>query len=112
MLLDQQRRRRQYRHLVALKYGCEGCAQRHLGLAETYVSTDQPVHRPPGGEVVEHLLHGAFLVVRQPVGEAGRECAHFRRRGLDGRHGARRALRLLLQQFGGDVPATGVPPAA
>ena len=104
MLLDQQRGRRQDRNLVTLEHGRERCAQRHLGLAEAYVSTDEPIHRPAGGEVVEHLLHGAFLVVRQPVREAGRECAHFRRRGLDGGHGSRGALGLQLQQFGGDVP--------
>ena len=104
MLLGQQRRGRQDRHLVALHHRCKRRAQRHFRLAETDVSADEPVHRPPCGQVVQHLFHGPLLVVRKPVRETGRKGAHLGGWRAHGRHGARRPLRLQFQQFRGDVP--------
>ena len=51
----------------------EGGAQRDLRLAEADVAADEPVHRPAGGEVVEHRVDGGLLVLGLLVGEAGRE---------------------------------------
>ena len=51
----------------------EGRAQRHLGLAEADVAADQPVHRPAGGEIVEHRVDRGLLVLGLLVGEAGAE---------------------------------------
>ncbi len=53
--------------------GGEGGAQRDLGLAEADIAADQPVHRPAGGEVVEHRLDGGLLVLGLLEGEAGAE---------------------------------------
>ena len=50
--------------------GDEGGAERDLGLAEADVAADQPVHRPAGGEVVEHGVDRGVLVLGLLVGEA------------------------------------------
>ena len=89
VLAAEQRRRRDDRDLEAGHDGDEGGAQRHLGLAEADVAADQPVHRPAGGEVVQHLLDGAALVVGLDIGEAG---AEFVVDALGRRHRPRPAL--------------------
>ena len=73
VLAREQRRRHDDGHLLAGHGGDEGGAQRHLGLAEADVAADQPVHRPAGGEIVEHVVDGASLVLGLLVGEAGAE---------------------------------------
>ena len=41
----------------------EGGAQRDLGLAEADIADDQPVHRLARGEIVEHVVDRAILIV-------------------------------------------------
>ena len=73
MLARQQRRRHHDRDLLAVHRGNEGGAQRDLGLAEADVAADQPIHRPAGGQIVEHGGDGGVLVVGLVVGETGAE---------------------------------------
>ena len=73
VLARQQRGRHHHRHLLAVHRRDEGGAQRHLGLAEADVAADQPVHRPAGGEIVEHGVDRGLLVLGLLVGEAGAE---------------------------------------
>ena len=73
VLAGQQGRRADDGHLLAAHGHDEGGAQRHLGLAEADVAADQPVHRLARGQVLEHVVDGAQLVVRLLVGEAGAE---------------------------------------
>ncbi len=73
VLAREQRGRHHDRDLLAVHRGDEGGAQRHLGLAEADVAADQPVHRPAGGEIVEHGGDGGLLVVGLLVGKAGAE---------------------------------------
>ena len=73
MLAREQRRRHDDRHLLAVHRGDESGAQRDLGLAEADVAADQPVHRPAGGEIVEHRVDRGVLVLGLLVGEAGGE---------------------------------------
>ena len=70
MLARQQRRRHHHRHLLAVHRRDEGGAQRHFGLAEADIAADQPVHRPAGGEIVEHRVDGRLLVLGLLIGEA------------------------------------------
>ena len=70
MLAHQQRGRREDRHLLAGHRDHERRAQRHLGLAEADVAADQPVHRMARGEIVEHRLDRALLILGLVVGEA------------------------------------------
>ena len=73
MLPRQQRRRHHDRDLRSRHRGNEGGAQRHLGLAETDIAADQPVHRSPGGEVLQHIGDGTRLVIGLGEREAGAE---------------------------------------
>ena len=73
MLAREQGRRRDDHGLLAVDRGGEGGAQRDLGLAETDIAADQPVHRPAGGEIVERRLDGALLIRRLLIGKAGAE---------------------------------------
>ena len=73
VLARQQRGRHHDGDLLAAHRHDEGGAQRHLGLAEADVAADQPVHRPAGGQIVEHVGDGGVLVVGLLVGEAGAE---------------------------------------
>ena len=73
VLARQQRGRHDDRGLLAVDRGGEGGAQRDLGLAEADVAADQPVHRPPGAEIVERRLDGARLILGLVIGEAGAE---------------------------------------
>ncbi len=73
-------------HLGAAHGGDEGGAQGDLGLAEADVAADQPVHRPAGGQVLQHVGDGARLVLRLGEREAGAELVPgaFRRRQAGG----------------------------
>ena len=73
VLARQQRGRHHHRDLLAGHRGDEGGAQRHLGLAEADIAADQPVHRPAGGQIVEHVARWRCLVLGLLVGEARRE---------------------------------------
>ncbi len=75
MLAREQGRRRDHRDLLAVHRRDEGGAQRNLGLAEADVAADQAVHRLAFGQVGQHVLDRAFLVVgfvpREAVDELG-----------------------------------------
>jgi hypothetical protein len=73
MLAREQGRRCDDHGLLAVDRGGERGAQRDLGLAETDVAADEPVHRPSGGQIVERRLNRALLVRRLLVGKAGAE---------------------------------------
>ncbi len=73
MLARQKRRRHHHRDLFAGERGNEGRAERDLGLAEADIAADQPIHRPPGGEVSGHRLDRGVLIVGFLVGEARAE---------------------------------------
>ena len=73
VLAREQRGRHHDRDLLAVHGGDEGRAQRHLGLAEADIAAHQAIHRPAGGEIVEHGVDGGALIVGLLVGEAGAE---------------------------------------
>ena len=73
MLAREQRRRHHHRHLLAGERGDEGGAERDLGLAEADIAANQPVHRPPGGEVGGHGVDRDVLIVGFLVGKARAE---------------------------------------
>ena len=73
MLARQQRGRHHHRDLLAGHRRDEGGAQRHLGLAEADIAADQPVHRPAGLEILQHVGDGGELVLGLRVREAGAE---------------------------------------
>ena len=82
MLPRQQRGRHHDGDLRARHRGDEGGAQRDLGLAEADIAADQPVHRPPDRQVLQHIGDGARLVLGLGEREAGAElvpCALARR---------------------------------
>ena len=64
MLLDEQRRGTQHRHLSAVLYRLEGRAHGDLCLAKTHVAANEPVHRDGLLHVGLHLVNGAQLVRR------------------------------------------------
>ena len=70
MLAGEESRRPDQRDLVAGHGGGEGGAQGNLGLAEPDVAADQPVHRRPLGEIVEHVADRPILVLGLLIGEA------------------------------------------
>ena len=73
VLAGQQRGRHHHRHLLAAHRRDEGGAQGDLGLAESHIAADQPVHGTARGQVGQHVLHGAQLVVGLGIGESGAE---------------------------------------
>ena len=64
VLLGKQRRRHEHRDLLAVGERHERGAQRHFRLAEADVAADEPVHRPPVGEVPDDGLDRRLLVGR------------------------------------------------
>ena len=70
MLAREQRRRRDHRHLIARHRGDKGGAHRHLRLAKADIAADQPVHRPPRGEIGQNILDRALLVLGLLPGKA------------------------------------------
>ena len=88
MLPRQQRRRHHHRDLTARQHRCVGRAQRHLGLAETDIAADQPIHGVTGREVRDRVVDRLDLVVGFGIGEARAELVVGARR----RHHDRRRL--------------------
>ena len=70
VLLGQNRRRHQHRHLLAALHRLERRAHRDLGLAVPDVADQQPVHGPRPLHVLLDLLGGLSLVRRVLVEEA------------------------------------------
>ncbi len=89
VLAGEERRRHDDGDLLAVHRRDEGGAERHLRLAEADVAADEPVHRPPGLEVVERRLDRRILVVGLLVGEARRKFVIEPGRGRERRGGAR-----------------------
>ena len=73
MLARQQRGGHHHGDLRAGHGGDEGGAQRDLGLAEADIAADQPVHRPAGRQILQHVGDGARLVFGFGEREAGAE---------------------------------------
>jgi len=73
MLARQQGGRNHNGDLQAGERSHKGRAQCHLGLAETDIATDQPVHRSARTQVHHHVGDGVGLVLRLGIGEARRE---------------------------------------
>ena len=112
VLARQQGGRRHHRHLLPGHGGDECRAQRHLGLAEANVAADQPVHRPPGGKIGQHLVDCRFLV----LGLVPRKAVDKRpiARRVDNQRGGlpQRAQGGGLEQFVGNRPDAFLQPRA
>ena len=63
MLAGQQSGGHHDRHLQAAHRHGKGGAQRDFGLAEADIAAHQPVHRPAGSQILQHVLDGALLVL-------------------------------------------------
>ena len=75
VLVGENRRRRQHRHLVAAVDRLEGGPHRHLGLAVADVAAEQAVHRPLALQVLLDDRDRLQLVGALLVGEGGLELA-------------------------------------
>ena len=73
VLLRQDRGRHEHHHLLAVRNGLLGGAQRHLGLAVADVAADQAVHGALGLQVPLHRVDRLELVGRLPVREGALE---------------------------------------
>ena len=94
MLPCEQGGRRDDRDLLAVHRRDEGGAQGDLRLAEADIAADEPVHRAPAFEIVQHIGDGTILivgflpreavdelVVACPIGGQDRRLAKCARRG-------------------------------
>ena len=71
MLAREQRGRNHHGNLRAGHRHHKGGAQSDFGLAETNITANQPIHRPAGGKVFQHIGNGAGLIFGLRKGEAG-----------------------------------------
>ena len=104
MLLRQDRRRHQHRHLLAVHHRLERGADRHLGLPIPDVAGHQPVHRARGLHVPLDLLDRLPLVGSLFVGERFFHLPLPRRVGGKGVAGPPLARRVELQELPGHFP--------
>ena len=112
VLLREQRGRDQYRDLLASLH-CDECgAQRHLGLAESHVAANDPIHRPGRAQVFLDLRDRSGLVRGLLERESRRKCADLRFVHREGVSLARSTARIHVQQFRGRVPDPCRGPAA
>ena len=103
VLLREQGGRHQHRDLLAGLHGDESGAQRDLGLAEADIAADDPIHGLVGLQVAQDLFDRGGLIGGLLEREAGLECAIFRFAGQHRRALPRRAARIQVQQFRGDI---------
>ena len=103
MLLDEQGRRHEDRHLHAVLHRLEGRAHRDLGLAVTDVAADQPVHRDLPLHVELDLFDGRELVRRLHIGEGVFELALPRGVRAERVPGGRGTGRVQPDQLAGDL---------
>ena len=96
MLPGQERGGCHNRNLAAGHGHHKGCAQRDFRLAETHIAADEAVHRPPLGEIAEHILDRIELVIGFGVREGCAEFVIETGRNLD-------RIRLLGQALGRDL---------
>ena len=71
VLLGQDRRGHQDRHLLSVHHGPEGGAQGHLGFAEAHIPANQAVHGLLAAHVLLHVRDGLNLIRRLLVFEGG-----------------------------------------
>ena len=104
MLIGQQSRRHQHRHLLTVLHRLERRAHRDLGLAVADVAADHPVHRDRLLHVALDLGDGGHLV--DGLGETERVLHLGLPWGVRGERVAGRCLPLGVQrhQLGGDLP--------
>ena len=81
MLASQHGGGRHHGHLTAGEDRGGGGTQGHLGLAEADIAADEPIHRPPRGEIAHHPVHGARLICGEVESETGGEALHLPDRG-------------------------------
>ena len=62
MLAAEQRRWRHHGDLPTRHDRCKRGPQRDLRLAEADIAADQPVHRPPGAQIFQHVLDRVQLI--------------------------------------------------
>ncbi len=103
VLLRQDGRGDEHRHLLAVLHRLERGAQRDLGLAVADVTDHQAVHGPAAEHVGLDFLDAARLVGRLGVREALLELALPVRVGAEGEAGGRFARRVDLDQLAGEV---------
>ena len=103
MLAGEQGGRADHRDLHAGHRRDEGGAQRDLGLAEADIADDQPVHRLAGGEIGEHVVDRAVLIVGFLIGEAIDEGGVAAAVGLGDLGRAQRAVGGGGDQLAGDL---------
>ena len=108
VLFDQQRGRHEHRDLLAVGHRDKCRAQGYLGLAETDVAANQPVHRLAGCQVADHRFDRGRLIGRLLEAEARGECLVFVQVVLECVPLPGCALRVEIQQLGrGVVRALG-----
>ncbi len=83
--------------------GDKGPAQGNLGLAETDIAADQPVHGPAGGEIAQHIVNRVELVVGFLIGEARGELLIEAMTGIGDLALLQETLRRDLHQLGGHL---------
>ena len=103
VLLRQDGRGNEHRHLLAVLHRLECGAQRDLGLAVADVTDHQAVHGPAAEHVGLDLLDAARLVGRLGVREALLELPLPGRVGAEGEAGRRFARRVDLDQLASEV---------
>jgi hypothetical protein len=103
VLLGEQRRRHEHRHLLARLHGHERRAHRDFRLAEADVAADDAIHRPLAREILQHLRDRVGLIGRLLEREAFGERSVFLLVDLERKAGARLALSVEVEQLGRDV---------
>ncbi len=99
MLLGEERRRHEDRHLHARGDGDEGGAHCDLGLAEAHVAAHEPVHGTPRRHVADHRLDRARLVRGFLERESGSEAFVFLQREREREALPREALRVEVEKL-------------
>ena len=94
---------RDHRDLLSVHRRDESGAQRDLGLAETDIAADQPVHRLAAFQIAQHIGNRAFLVVGLLVLEAVEELVVDAFLDFEHRRLLERALGRDLHQLAGDL---------
>jgi len=104
VLLREQRRRHEYCHLLAAIYRSERRTQRDLGLAESDVAANDPVHRLIRGQVGEYVVDGRRLVLGKLERKTAFECPVVRLGPAESMARPSRPAGIRVEQFGSDVP--------
>ena len=103
VLLCEQRRRDEHRDLLPVEHRLEGRSDRDLGLAETDVAADQPVHRDRLLHVRLDVVDRGELILRFDVRERVFQLALPRLVGREGEAFRRRARGVQLDELAGHI---------